>query len=647
MRSARSLWLGYLGAGLVVVAVVGVISGVALHLEAQAERTRQREERLDQVRIALWRLDSHMTPILGRLAGHAYSHFVPAFAPAGLYDARGRPERSKVLLEPSPILMNDWPDWVVLHFQAPATGRITSPQVPEGWYRWVAGVAGVRATRARPDQVRRLERLLVPSLRKRLVRAVIPAARSLGKSALALGSGGDVHHGRGRAGRRSGWRHRATQRLQPVRRDPSQKPAIRQQRRVPERQFREQNRGNSQKQHTPRANPENLDNALLNTNTIPPAQVSNDADAKKVTVDLSPVRSTWIADARGERRLILYRVAQVRGRYFLQGALLDWQRLQQELTGLVGDLFDRVSLHPLHAGSRSASEHVMTTLPVALALPARAGAHPWHQWTPVRGALLVAWLLTLLALVAAALLIRRMVDLGERRMSFVNAVSHELRTPLTAFRVHLDLLADGMVSDEAKRQDMLDKLRGQSERLTELVRNVLDFARLERRTFVADLQRVTADALVEELRDSVADRVEAAGLSLAVDSDTEHGTTVVTDVTAVRQIIDTLVDNACKYGCDGADPRIHLRARADGDAVVLEVADHGPGIPAKARRRLFDPFYRAGREMTREKPGVGLGLALAKRFADTLGARLSLVGAPRPDGTLEAVFALRLDSAPK
>ncbi len=113
MRSARNLWLGYLGAGLVVMVVVGVISGVALHLEGKAERTRQREERLDRVRIALWRLDSHMTPILGRVAGHAYSHFVPAFAPARLYDVQGRRQRSKLLLEPSPILMNDWPGWVV------------------------------------------------------------------------------------------------------------------------------------------------------------------------------------------------------------------------------------------------------------------------------------------------------------------------------------------------------------------------------------------------------------------------------------------------------------------------------------------------------------------------------------------------------
>jgi signal transduction histidine kinase len=626
MRSARNLWFGYLGAGLVVVIVVGVISGVALYLETETERTRQREEQLDRVRIALWRLDSHMTPVLGRVAGHSYSHFVPAYSPARLYDAQGRRERSKLLLAPSPILMNDWPDWLVLHFQAPTTGRITSPQVPQGWYRWVASVPGVRIARgglARPEQVQRLERLLSPAVRRRLIRAVIPAAGSLGSPPIAVALATTARH------RRDSYHGRA----------PSQQ--------VPEQKSRQSNLFNIQKLFTPRSNAENLDNALLNTNTIGPTKVDNENNVTKVLVDLSPVRSAWISGAvgaNGARRLILYRVAQVRGRFFLQGALLDWKRLRTELAGLVRDLFHRVRLRPTLGDFGAVSEHAMTTLPVALALPAKISAYPWYRWTPVRGALGVAWVLTVLALGATALVIRRMVDLGERRMSFASAVSHELRTPLTAFRIHLDLLADGLVSDEVKRQEMLEKLRGQSDRLAELVRNVLDFARLERRTFVADLQRVTVDDLLEDLRATTVERVEAAGLTLdlEVDSGLASGGELRTDLTAVRQIISNLVDNACKYGGDGDDPRIHIRARGDGGAVVIEVADHGPGIPAKARRRLFDPFYRAGREMTREKPGVGLGLALAKRFADTLGARLSLEGRPRSDGTVAAVFALRL-----
>jgi signal transduction histidine kinase len=79
--------------------------------------------------------------------------------------------------------------------------------------------------------------------------------------------------------------------------------------------------------------------------------------------------------------------------------------------------------------------------------------------------------------------------------------------------------------------------------------------------------------------------------------------------------------------------------------VELTVADHGPGVPAGAVPRLFDPFYRVGAELVREKTGVGLGLALAKRFADAVGAELALTGRRRADDTLEAEFTLRLPIA--
>jgi len=655
MRSPRHLWIAYLVAVLAVLGAVGGLSAVALRLEAETEQSRLREARLGRVRIALWRLDSHMTPVLGRIAGHAYSHFVPAYKPAQLYDSQGRPDQGKVLVQPSPILMNDWPDWVVIHFQAPLSGAITSPQVPKGWYQWVGPVTGLRTPAARKAQLSQLEQILRPPLRRRLAKALQPQTRLLGNELLASGRVSSTTRGRAggwrkgvvRHGRAGGWRRR-TSTVAPPRAAPQKKKQKQTQQRVPEQRWRERNWGNNQVQFTPRANPDSLDNVMLNTAGLPPGAVSNDGTVRKIVVPLSPVRSAWIpGDKKGERQLILYRVAEVQGRSLLQGALLDWKRLRSQLGGLVKDLFPNVRLTPSADSSKKDDEHLMTTLPVALAVPrgATAGTRPWHRITPVRAALLFAWLLTLLALLATAFVVQRMVELGERRMNFVNAVSHELRTPLTAFRVHLDLLADGLVTDETKRQSMLEKLRGQSERLTELVRNVLDFARLERRTFVADLQVVELQGLLEELTEACEPRCEVAGLSFVVDDKLPEDTRLRTDPAAVRQIIINLVDNACKYGASAEDKRVHLRARPDGDAVVLEVADHGPGIPVGARRHLFDAFYRVGKEMTREKPGVGLGLALAKRFTETLGAKLSLVGLVRDDDTVEAVFALRLPLA--
>ena len=88
-----------------------------------------------------------------------------------------------------------------------------------------------------------------------------------------------------------------------------------------------------------------------------------------------------------------------------------------------------------------------------------------------------------------------------------------------------------------------------------------------------------------------------------------------------------------------------IAARADEKELVIQVADNGPGIPRKARKKLFNAFYRAGDEMTREHPGVGLGLAIARGLAAACSAELTLAGATKPDGNVEAVFVLRLPLA--
>ena len=640
MRSPRRLWFGYLIAGLAMLVVVGGLSGVALRLESQAEHARRKQERLNRVRIALWRLDSHLTPILGRLAAHAYSHYVPAYAPPQLYSANGRRQTERVLLEPSPILMNDWPAWVVLHFQAPIRGSVSSPQVPRGRFRWVGSVAGLPATPLRREQLQGLARWLRPDVREHLAQAVqfatwnpgggvavaqAPPTSSVTQPAMQQGQ------------------QRAQQRM-PQR--PQQR--AQQQRLRTERSRRAGNYDNNQFQFIPRQNPDTVGNVQLNTGGKLPHQGSGPAASKRVFVPLSQVRATWIEAGKGGQRLILYRVAKAGGQQYLQGALVDWPGLREQLVELVADLFPGVSLRRSRGAGDLQEELQMTTLPVVLGLPSLAGlVRPWYHLTPMRVGLLFAWILTLAALFAAAIMVRRMIELGERRMNFVNAVSHELRTPLTAFRMHLDMLADGLVTDPERRQSMLVKLQGQSERLTELVRNVLDYARLERKTFVAERQAVLVAVLFDELVEACEPRCLETGLTLDVERNVPDTAAVNTDPSAVRQIVVNLVDNACKYGAAAADRRIHLTAKLERGVVAIAVTDHGPGIPAQASRRLFDPFYRAGREMTRDQPGVGLGLALARRFAHTLGAELTLDGPLRQDGTHQAVFTLRLKQAPK
>ena len=130
-------------------------------------------------------------------------------------------------------------------------------------------------------------------------------------------------------------------------------------------------------------------------------------------------------------------------------------------------------------------------------------------------------------------------------------------------------------------------------------------------------------------------------MELATESDAPNTTVVRTDAAALEQIVYNLVDNACKYARGTDDRRVHLRVRVEGRDLVVEVADHGPGISRQAQGRLFEPFYRAGGEDVQREPGVGLGLALARRWTRSLGGELEVVKSNHTG----ACFRIRLAGA--
>ena len=111
--------------------------------------------------------------------------------------------------------------------------------------------------------------------------------------------------------------------------------------------------------------------------------------------------------------------------------------------------------------------------------------------------------------------------------------------------------------------------------------------------------------------------------ALVVENALEAGTQLVTDVHLVEQIVGNLIDNACKYSRGAEDPRLWLRIRQGGRAVVLEVEDRGPGVPPREWQAIFRPFCRGSGADVRFG-GVGLGLALAQRWAHLLGGSLTI-----------------------
>jgi signal transduction histidine kinase len=357
-----------------------------------------------------------------------------------------------------------------------------------------------------------------------------------------------------------------------------------------------------------------------------------------VAVQVGPLRPLWLTARDGAEALVLVRAARLENKTVFQGVLLDWPRLRAVLGEQVADLFPAAALNPVLPAEAPNPERAMTALPVQLD-PGPAPDPQPAGWSALRIGLVLAWAAALIALAAVGVGGRALVDLSERRIRFVSAVTHELRTPLTSLRLYLDLLNSGMIADEQKQKEYLATLATESERLHRLIENVLDFARLEKRSVEANMQPTGVADLLEEVRRTWADRLAADGKELVVISTLPAEQRVTTDPRMAAQVLGNLVDNARKYARDAADHRIWVWAKPGGwGRLVLEVEDRGPGVPACERGTIFRPFRR-GKDADTTAGGAGLGLALAKHWADLLGGTLSYREA---DGGVGACFRLEL-----
>jgi len=253
---------------------------------------------------------------------------------------------------------------------------------------------------------------------------------------------------------------------------------------------------------------------------------------------------------------------------------------------------------------------------------------------PGPGASLVNWAGAVLigVLLAGFLLLYRLalrqLRLARQQQDFVSAVSHELKTPLTSIRMYAELLRAGWASED-KRREYYDFIHDESERLSRLIANVLQLARLEREELRLDLKPHTAAALFDLVRSRVQGQIERAGFEAVMQLDASCADIERdVDADALVQILINLVDNALKFSARAERKRVELRLRCEGgEALVFSVRDHGPGVPPAQRRRIFELFQRGGSELTRETTGTGIGLALVQQLARGMGGEVECVAA--------------------
>src|SRR5215475_6877738 len=223
------------------------------------------------------------------------------------------------------------------------------------------------------------------------------------------------------------------------------------------------------------------------------------------------------------------------------------------------------------------------------------------------------------------------IDLAVQRSDFVAAVSHELKTPLTAIRMYGEMLRAGWVRDEARRQTYYVFIFFESERLSRLIANVLQLARLTNHDAPLDLKEYTLHDLLEVVRSKVSTQADAAGFTarfLTVGEVQDlAAASVLVDEDAFVQIFINLVDNALKFSANAEVKCVDIGLRrhaSQPQQVVLFVRDYGPGVARDQRQRIFQLFYRAEDELTRQTKGTGIGLALVQVLATKMQATVNL-----------------------
>jgi signal transduction histidine kinase len=209
------------------------------------------------------------------------------------------------------------------------------------------------------------------------------------------------------------------------------------------------------------------------------------------------------------------------------------------------------------------------------------------------------------------------------KSQFVSAVSHEFRTPLTGIRHYGEMLLHDRVTTEERKHHYYALVVGAAERLSRLVEDVLDFARMEEGRQEYKSEPIEPSSWLR----GTASEFQA---TLAADRQVECAIPDVLpqlrgDASALARAVHNLLDNAVKYS--PASPTVWLSARAEEGKVIVDVRDEGVGIPRDEQAHVFDRFFR-GRETASTTRGAGLGLSLVQHIVAAHGGRVSVSSEP-------------------
>ena len=208
--------------------------------------------------------------------------------------------------------------------------------------------------------------------------------------------------------------------------------------------------------------------------------------------------------------------------------------------------------------------------------------------------------------------VSRELAIAEMRSHFAASVSHELKTPLTAIRMFAEALTMGVKKRPEEQKEYLQTIISESERLSRLLNNVLDFSKIEEGTRTYRFETTSLEDVIRAAEKAMAFPLNQNGFSLQVE--VEKGLPpILADRDALEQAVLNLLHNAMKYS--GESREILLRLRRNGNMACIDVIDHGIGISEENRGQIFGKFFRVSGIENQKIPGTGLGLTIVSHIA--------------------------------
>ncbi|HIJ63318.1 MAG TPA: HAMP domain-containing histidine kinase, partial [Rhodospirillaceae bacterium] len=233
----------------------------------------------------------------------------------------------------------------------------------------------------------------------------------------------------------------------------------------------------------------------------------------------------------------------------------------------------------------------------------------------------------------------KLQELNYLKDEFIATVTHELRTPLTSIRSFSEILLDNPEIDSGRRDDFLAIIVKESERLSRLINQVLDLAKLEDGTVSWDIHDIDLGAALDHAAASVRQVYLDRKVDLVVDLPPRE-VRQATDRDRLVQVVINLLSNAVKFSAPETGV-VRLTMSADEWGATVSVADNGPGIPAAEQERIFEKFQQGGDTLTSKPAGTGLGLAISRTIVNGLGGWIWVDSTPGEGATFSFFLPMR------